>query len=393
MTARASRPDDREAAAISEEASLTAARVDLAAIRANVRSLKRHAGAALLQVVVKANAYGHGAVPVARAAVDAGADWLGVYAPSEGQELRHAGISAPVLVFGPFTADQANAMTALGLTPTTTSLEAAALIQHSAGSRSIGVHLKLDSGLNRSGIAAEDAVAFARALQQFPAVRLEGVYTHFASADEADKTLTHGQLATFLTAVQAMRSAGFPLGIRHAANSAATIDLPESHLDMVRCGIATYGIYPSSDVSRAVPLRPALSLVSTLTRVHPVPAGAGIGYGHDHLCKRASVIGLAPIGYGDGLLRSLGNGRGRVLVRGQVAQIVGRVSMDQVTIDLSGVDGARPGDQVTLIGRNGDAVQTAEELGAQAGTIGYDVVTKLLPRIPRVHIDRAGPGE
>jgi alanine racemase len=383
MAARAARAD-LATAAREQVLPLTAAVVDLAAIKANVRALKRRAGDALLQTVVKADAYGHGAIPIARAAVSAGADWLGVYGPAEAEALRAGRITAPILVFGPFTAAQAERMVALDVTPTVTSVEVAAMLQQAAAGKSVAVHVKLDTGLNRSGVPAEDAAAFARALEAYASLRVDGLYTHFASADERDKRLTRQQLAELLSADAALRAAGVRVRLRHAANSAATLDLRETHLDMVRCGIATYGYYPSDEVRRVVPLRPALTLISTLTRVHPVPAGGGVGYGHEHRCRADSVIGLAPIGYGDGLLRSLGNSRGRVLVRGQRAAIVGRISMDQITIDLTGVEGARPGDRVTLIGHDGNASQTADDLAEQSGTISYDVVTKLLPRVPRI---------
>jgi alanine racemase len=384
MTARAA-PAEDVSTADEAQVPLTAALIDLTAIAANVRALKRQAGAALFQAVVKANAYGHGAAPVARAAIAAGADWLGVYGPAEGEALRAEGVSAPILVFGPFTRDQAVRMVALDLTPTVSSLEGAALLQRASTGQTVAVHVKLDTGLNRSGVAPPDAVAFARALADYPQLRVEGIYTHFASAEERDKTLTVEQLRELMATDQALRAAGIQVRLRHAANSAATLDVPEAHLDMVRCGIATYGYYPSEGVSRNVPLKPALSLISSLTRVHTVRAGCGVGYGYEHRCGKDSIIGLVPIGYGDGLLRSLGNGHGRVLVRGRRAPIVGRVSMDQITIDLTEIDGARVGDRVTLIGRDGRKTQTAEELGRQAGTISYDIVTKLLPRVPRVY--------
>jgi alanine racemase len=385
MTARAARPEAAQFPVDRDEVSLTTAVVDLAAIRANVSALKRWVQPARLQIVVKANGYGHGAVPVARAALQAGADSIGVYTPSEGEELRSAGLDAPILVFGPFTMLQAKRMAAIGLTPTVTSVEGAEILQRAAARRTIPFHLKLDTGLNRSGLSAADVLPFVRSLDRWPSLRLDGLFTHFASADEVDKSLTLRQLGDLLAIDGGLHEAGLRVPLRHAANSAATLDLPPAHLDMVRCGIATYGIYPSTDVSRALRLTPAMSLFSTLTRVHRVPTGCGVGYGHEHRCGADSIIGLAPIGYGDGLLRSLGNGRGRVLVRGRLAPVIGRISMDQITIDVTGVAGARSGDQVTLIGRDGDAVHTADDMAMEAGTIAYDVLTKLLPRVPRVY--------
>jgi alanine racemase len=359
--------------------------VNLDAIAGNVQSLCRLAAGAQLMAVVKANGYGHGALAVGKAALEAGATWLGVYTVEEGGVLRQGGIEAPILVFGPFEPGEAADIWRWNLTPTVTSLAAAEALQRMAAGRRLRFHLKLDTGLARAGVCPSEAIPLVNALRRFPALEPQGVYTHFASADEAFKEPTRDQLRIFLATASGLAEAGFNFPLKHAANSAATLDMPETHLDMVRTGIGMYGCYPSSDVRRTADLQPALRLLSAVSRVHGVPAGTGVGYGHEFRCCRDSTIALVPIGYGDGLPRSLGHGSGRVIIRGTCAPIVGRVSMDQITVDVTDVPEVYVGDPVTLIGQDRDAVQTADDVAAQAGTISYDIVTGLLPRVPRLY--------
>ncbi|MDQ2741405.1 MAG: alanine racemase [Chloroflexota bacterium] len=370
---------------------LTRAVVDLDAIAANVRALSDLARPAELMAVIKANAYGHGAAAIAPIALASGATWLGVYAPVEGVALRQAGIEASILVFGPFSREEAGMMVRAGLTPTVASVETAKWLQEAAGKQRVPFHVKLDTGLERAGVAARDAVPFLRQLATLPNLELEGVFTHFASADEPDRTTTASQLDTFRRAIEAIRQASFDPPIIHASNTAGLLDYPEARFSMVRAGIGLYGYYPSNSASRTVPLHPALSLLSTITRVHEVPAGTGVGYGYEHRCAHDSRIALAPIGYGDGLPRSLGNGRGSAIVRGKLVPIIGRISMDQITIDVSDVPGVAVGDRVTVIGADGPTTQTAEDVGAAAGTISYDILTGLLPRVPRIYRHHGSP--
>ncbi len=362
------------------------AEVNLDAIAANVQELRHAAGSADLMAVVKGNGYGHGAVPVATTALAHGARWIGVYTVEEGIELRRAFISAPILVFGPFQPEEADDICEAGLTPTVTTMDAAAWLQRSTAGRTMSFHLKIDTGLTRAGIGPAGAVAFMERLRHFPALHAEGLYTHFASAEDPSKDLSRKQLQTFLQVSDALTRAGFTFAIKHAANSAATLELPESHLDLVRTGISLYGYYPSPDMRRAVSLRPALSLVSAVTRVQHVPPGTGVGYGHEFRCARASTVALVPIGYGDGLPRRLGSERGSVLVRGIPAPICGRVSMDQITIDVTDIPGVQIGDQAVLIGSQNGASQSADDLGAQADTISHEILTGLMPRVPRVYV-------
>lgn len=337
-----------------------------------------------VMAVVKANAYGHGSVPIARAALRGGAQRLGVYTVEEGVLLRTAGIRAPILVFGPFDSSEGTEIIRHGLTPTITSIDAAWILQSCARGEPVRFHLKVDSGLNRAGVAPEEAITLMQATSTLSALVPEGVYTHFASADEIGNAATDLQLDVFLQTVARLEDAGFTFELRHAANSAATLYHSKSHLDMVRCGICLYGYDPVAGGVFGT-LRPVLHLASCIARLHTICAATGVGYGHEFRCERETTIALIPIGYGDGLPRSLGNGRGRVIIRGKTAPIVGRVSMDQITVDVTDLDGISAGDAVTLIGSNDGTTQTATDLGDQAGTIDYEILTRLMPRVPRVY--------
>jgi alanine racemase len=355
----------------------------------NVRRLVRHAAPAAVMAVVKADAYGHGAAAVARTALQHGASWLAVYTVAEGVELRQRGANAPILVFGPFSAAEAEDIWDHRLTPTLTSLDAAARLQERSAGRETEYHLKLDTGLARAGIAPSDAVDFMRSVRSsFSSLHHTGTYTHFVSADEEDKGTTYRQISQYQESIAQLEAAGFPSALTHASNSAGLLDVPDARFTMVRTGIAIYGYYPSAVTSRRVPLVPALQLISEVIRVHEIPAGAGVGYGHQFRADRPTKIALVPIGYGDGLPRSLGHGRGRVIVRSQLAPIVGRVSMDQITVDVTGLEVVQPGDPVVLIGRQGAVEQDAEDVAGQAGTISYDILTGLMPRVPRVYVER-----
>lgn len=389
MTPPSRRVSEAHEATASWEGRTTRAVVDLDAMAANVRALRRVATGCRLMTVVKANGYGHGSIETARTALAAGADWLGVYTVGEGESLRGHGIDAPILVFGPFSVAEARRLVEHRLTPTIVDLEGAEAVQQAAGARRIPFHLKIDTGLIRAGVPDCEALSLMQALRRYPALQPEGIYTHFACADEIDKTAVERQLECFLEVSRQLEAGGFSFSIRHAANSAATLDYADTHLDMVRCGIATYGCYPSRTVSRTVGLRPALTLLSTVARLRSVPTGAGVGYGHEFRTTRQSTIALVPLGYGDGLPRLLGLSAGSVIVRGKFAKIVGRVSMDQITVDVTDVPGVCRGDAVVVIGAMGDIRQTADDLAEYAGTISYEILSGIMPRVPRVYLGSA----
>jgi len=367
---------------------LTWAEIDLDAIAHNVRQLKRHIGERVkLMAVVKANAYGHGAVPVARTALESGAERLAVNRVVEGIELRRAGIAAPILVLGYFPPWEAEAVVRHGLIPTVTEREVASALAEAAGrlGKAVPIHIKVDTGMGRFGLLPEEVVDFVQGLADFPNLHLEGLYTHFAAADEADKSYTRRQFGIFLDVLKRLEEAGVEVPIRHAANSAATLDLPETHLDMVRCGIAIYGLYPSAEVSRSVPLRPAMSLKSRVARLRTLPAGSCISYGCTYITSSPTRVALVPVGYGDGYHRLLSN-RGQVLIRGRRAPILGRVCMDQLVVDVSDIAGVRLDDEVVVFGRQGEGEISAEEVAAWAETINYEVTTSVLPRVTRVYL-------
>lgn len=360
------------------------AAVDLDAIEHNLRAIQAHVGPGVrLCAVVKANAYGHGVLPVARAALDAGAQWLAVARVDEGIQLRQAGITQPVLVIGYAVPGEAAALVQYRLTPTVNRIEVAWALSQQAQGHPVTVHVKVDTGIGRYGLLPDEVLPFLSHLRALPDLHLEGMYTHFATADAADQTYMRQQLATYQEVLAAVREAGYAVPIRHAANSAAALSLPDSYLDMVRIGIAMYGLAPSDEVPSPVTLRPALSLISHVARVRTLPAGSSIGYGRTYICAEPTRVALVPLGYGDGYRRALSN-RGQVLIGGQRAAIIGRVSMDQITVDVTHIPGVQEDDEVVLIGAQGDAAITADEIARLTGTINYEVTTALLPRLPRV---------
>lgn len=367
------------------------AEIDLGAIEHNVAALRGSlTGGAEVMAVVKANAYGHGAVRAARAALAGGATWLGVHVPDEGVQLRQAGLTCPILILGYAPPWEADKVVFYSLTPTVNNLQQALALAGAAARRGtdVPVHVKVDTGLSRYGLPPEEVTDFVRSLTAIPHLRWEGFWTHFATADEVDKTFAYQQLETYVQSLRRLEEAGLRPRYRHAANSAATLDLPEAHFDLVRCGIAIYGLYPSAEVRRTVPLRPALALKSRVARLRRLPAGSGIGYGRTFVAEREVTAALVPGGYADGLRRSLSN-LGQVLVRGRRARIVGRVSMDQVVVDVTDIPAVEHDDEVVFLGRQGEDGISAEELGAWMGTINYEVVTSISPRVPRVYV-RAG---
>ena len=368
---------------------VTWAEIDLDAIAFNVRAFKRHVGERVqVFAVVKANAYGHGAVPVARAALEAGATRLAVHRAIEGVELRRAGITAPILVMGytPPAPRAAEMIVHYDLTPSLITREFAEVVSAEAirAGKVIPLHVKVDTGMSRYGLMPDEVVDFCRALTSLPGVKLEGLFTHFATADSSDPTHARRQLATFLDVIRAVAGAGIHVSLRHAANSAAMMRLPEAHLDAVRPGIAMYGMDPSDEWPPVFEIHPALAFKSRVSRVRVLPPGSGISYGRTFVTERERSVALVPVGYGDGYHRVLSN-KGSVLIRGQRAPIRGRVSMDQFVVDITGLQVVRQDDEVVIIGRQGGAEIRAEEVAQLAGTINYEVTTSLLPRVVRVY--------
>jgi alanine racemase len=361
--------------------------VDLDAVRANVRTLVALAAPAALMAVVKADGYGHGAVPVARAALEAGASWLGVALVEEGADLRADGIDAPVLVLSEPPPEAAPAVVALGLTPvvyTPAGIEALAkAVAHADGDAPLPVHLKVDTGMHRVGCTVDEAHALAESIAARDELRLEGVLTHLAVADEPDNPYTAQQLDRFDGVLAALRHAGVAFDMVHAANSAGLLAFGDrTRFDLVRCGIAVYGVPPAPDLGGRVPLRPAMALKARVSHVKTLAAGARISYGLRYTMPHGGNVATVPVGYADGVPRALSSSGGEVIVRGRRHPIAGTVTMDQLMVDVGDAP-VDVGDEVVLLGRDGNAEVTADEWAERLGTINYEIVCNIGRRVPR----------
>ena len=361
----------------------TVVEVDLEAVRHNVRRLRPER--AELLAVVKADGYGHGDVGVSRAALEAGASWIGVALVEEGLGLRERGIEAPILVLSECPPGSEKEALAAGLTPSVYTPDGLAGLAEAA--RALGrparVHLKVDTGMHRVGLWPPSAArAFTRDLVD-AGLELEGLWTHFAASEE-DEEGTREQLRRLLEARDALAGDGIRPRLVHAANSAATIRFPETHLDLVRPGAAVYGVDPGRGIGPAFGLRPALTWRSAVTMVKRLPAGERLSYGWRYRLERPANVATVPVGYEDGYPRGLSS-KAHVLIRGRRHRVAGTVTMDQILVDC-GDDDVRPGDEVVLIGAQGDERITAEELAGHLGTIGYEMVTAISERVPRDHV-------
>lgn len=363
----------------------TEAVISLAAVAANVRAVRAAlAPGTMLWAVVKANAYGHGAVPVALAALRAGADALAVALPEEGWALRRAGIASRILVLGPILPEQAGGVVSADLEaiafspPVIDALGAAAQV---AGRR-VAVHLKVDTGMGRVGAAPQDVPALAERLGRWRSIEWAGLMTHLSDADHEDATWTGEQYRQLLRVVERLRQRGWSVPV-HAANSAAALRFPGLQADGVRAGLALYGLEPWPG---APPLSPAMELTSVVTMVKPVPRGFAVGYGHTYRAPAPQQIATVAAGYADGVRRALSN-RGAALVGGLRAPIVGRISMDQLTLAVPLAAPVHVGDPVVLLGRQGSEAIRAGDWAEWLGTISYEVVCGISDRVPRVYRD------
>ncbi len=366
--------------------------IDAAALANNVAAVRRRLPAGcLLAAVVKANAYGHGAVPTTQALLAAGADRCAVATLGEGHELREGGVTAPVLVLGYTPSWLAVAAIQDDITLAVVDVETAQAIDAAAAAlgRQAVVHVKVNTGMNRLGIAPEDAPAFLTALAALPQVTVEGIFTHFATSD-TDRDFARVQFGRFDAMLTQLAATGLRPPIAHAANSAAILTMPETHLDMGRCGIALYGLDPDVD-NTPLPddFRPALSWKAEIGQVRRLQPGDAVSYGREFVATQPMTVATIPVGYADGFPRRP-HTWGSVLVHGEFAPILGRVCMDQCVVDVTAQAAASPvrqGDEAVLIGCQGDRELSAAEAGRRIGTINYDVVSRILARVPRVMVD------
>ncbi len=359
--------------------------IDVDAIAQNVRTIKALIGPQVrLLAVLKADAYGHGAVKVARTALNNGASYCGVASVNEAVALRQAGITAPVLVLGYTPAWQAREALRHDVTITLYDMDVArafsrAAIDLHAEARA---HIKVDTGMGRLGLLPDQVLDFVQAVRQLPALTLEGIFTHFSVADEEDLSYTRWQLTRFRAVLAELGARGITFPLVHAANSAALIRLPESRFSMVRLGLAMYGLAPSPAVPLPAGMRQALTWKTTVAQVKTLPPGSFVSYGNTYQTQGTETIAVIPVGYADGFRRAPRHW-GQVLVRGQRAPIVGRVCMDQTMIRVDHIPGVRVGDEVVLIGSQGDETITVEEVAERLGTINYEVVSVIMARVPR----------
>ena len=364
--------------------------VDLDAVTANVESLRALVQPALFCAVVKADGYGHGAVPVARAALAGGADLLGVALVDEGAELRDAAITAPVLVLSQASPDELDDLVAHDLdatTYTTTGVHGLGQAARRAGRhahRPVRVHLKVDTGMHRVGAQPEEAVALARAIAADPGLHLASVFTHCAVADEPDNAFTGEQLRRYRAVLHELTAAGIDVPLRHAANTAAAIAHPDARFDLVRCGIGIYGIDPSPELAGRAVLQPVMSLRARVSHVKRVAAGEGVSYGLRYRPERETTIATVPLGYADGVPRRLSSTGGEVLVGGRLCPIAGTITMDQFLVDC-GDDRVAVGDDVVLFGQQGDVRLGVEDWAERLGTIGYEIICGIGTRVPRCY--------
>ncbi len=363
--------------------------IDLGAIAHNTKEIRRvTVPSAKVMAVVKANAYGHGAAEVSRVALAHGAQWLGVVRAAEGLALREAGIEAPVLILGYVPPEQSGEVVRRRLSQAVYSREMVLALAKAAKAEGVRarVHFKIDTGMGRLGwVSGPDTAGEILELARLPHLEAEGIFTHFATADSPDKSYAQVQFNKFNALIEELRRNGLEIPVKHMANSAALLKMPETHLDLVRAGISVYGLYPSGEVDKSViALRPALSLKTVVAYIKHVPAGFKVSYGCTFTTNKPTVIATLPVGYADGYSRSLSS-KGEVLLHGRRAPVVGRVCMDQTMVDVGHIPGVKIGDEAVLIGRQGDEEISADEVAAKLDTINYEVTCMINSRVPRVY--------
>jgi alanine racemase len=366
---------------------ITVAEIDLTNLRYNYHNIKKKVAPAEVMAVVKANAYGHGAVPIAHALQQEGVKYFAVARLCEAMELVQAGITGKILIFGTLYNEEISCAIAQNIRVTVTREEDFATIDRLATylQKTASVHVKVDTGMGRVGLPCERAFELIKAALKLKNIHIEGICTHFATADSRDKTYTHEQLGRFKIVIEQLRKAGITEPLIHAANSGAVLDLPETYFDLVRPGITLYGNYPSTDTSESIALRQVMSLKTKVAQIREVPAGASISYGRYYITKKATRIAVLNIGYADGLPRAFTN-KGQVMIKGQLYPMVGAVTMDQLMVEVGEAD-VKSGDDVLIWGNSPGGTIQATRIAAKAGVLIYELCCAVAPRIPRIYID------
>ena len=363
--------------------------IDLDALAHNVRTLKNFlASSTKLMAVVKADAYGHGALTVARVALENGADSLAIATLAEGVELRQAGIDAPILILGAVNApEDIKALIAWQLEPTVCSWQQAkiyATISSQVG-KSLLVHLKLDTGMSRLGTNWQEAVSFVKVVRDLPNLHISSIYSHFATADDLDSTIMNLQHQRFKTAISQLKNSGCEIPKLHLANSAATLGDPTTHYDQVRVGLGLYGLYPAPHLASVLDLKPVLKLKAKITQVKTIQAGEGISYGRKFVTNKDTKVAIVGVGYADGIPRSLSNQLLAIVADSLVPQI-GAITMDQLMLNIDNLGNVQPGDTVTLIGQQDNLSITADDWANALNTISWEILCGFKHRLPRVNV-------
>ncbi len=367
--------------------------IDLDALTHNYRIIRDRVGPRTqIFHVVKSNAYGHGLNPVSKHLIEQGADGVCVARLWEAQRLRAAGFEAPILCLTSLFPEEATLAVELDLDVVVFRPEPARALSEAAqaAGRRIGVHLKIDTGMSRLGVSPEDAVAFARFLRTLPGLDVRGLMSHLSNADDEDDAVSRDQIACYDAVAQALHEQNLLPPVRHLANSDGAMRFDEAPRVLVRPGMSTYGCYPSDWYERHYPLRPVMSVRARLISVRHIPKGRGLSYSRQFITRRDSVIGVAPVGYADGYMRA-GMGQAQMIVRGRLVPVLGRICMEQSLLDLTDLKEAAYGDSVTVMGRDGDAVLSAETIAQWWGTINYEVVTHLGHQFPKVFLKEGRP--
>jgi alanine racemase len=365
----------------------TVAEIDLGALRANYSALRAYTNGAKIMAVVKADAYGHGAAEVAHTLRRQGCAHFGVATVEEARELRSAGLTERIYLLGGFLAEQAEEIVALDITPSVFDLSLIGPLDRAAercGRSAFTAHLKIDTGATRLGILPAEIARAIELLRESRTLRIEGAFTLLANAGDPTSPVTSRQLRVFNDIVACLRAAGFDLSVNHVANSAAVVLRPDAHFNLMRPGLALYGLPPVHAVREKIDLRPVMTFKTRLMQVKRVPAGVGVSYGHTFVTPRESAIGVLPVGYADGYRRGLQHG-GEVLVRGRRAPVVGAICMDLTMVDLSDVPGSRIGDEVILWGSANEAIISVNDVARLAQTISYEMLCTVGRRVPRIY--------